>query len=86
MKSNRQLSKEIGISEQLFCMIKNGDRNITYKLAKRLNKITRIEISFWMDANPEELKEALLQMRTKSREYINFANTQGNKATGLNSR
>jgi len=39
-----------------------------------------------MDASPEELKEALLQMRTQSREYINPANTQGNKATGLNSR
>jgi len=80
MKTQREISKELGIKEQLYSMIKSGERNVTYELAKRLNKLTRIEISFWMDADIEELNEALLQMRTQSREYINPANTQGNKA------
>ncbi|RLB86484.1 MAG: hypothetical protein DRH26_17200 [Deltaproteobacteria bacterium] len=59
MATQRQISKQLGLSESLYSMIKNGDRNITYDLAKKLNRITRIEISFWMDAEKEDRKEAL---------------------------
>lgn len=49
----------LGISQPLLSMILNGERNVTYGLAKKLHALTRIEITFWMEATPDEFKSAL---------------------------
>lgn len=55
----KNMAKVLGISQPLLSMILKGDRNMTYGLAKKLNALTKIEITFWMEAAPDEIKRAL---------------------------
>lgn len=59
MNTQRKLSEQLKISEQLFSMIKTGKRNMTYKLAKKLKKITGVKVEFWMEADEKKLGEVL---------------------------
>lgn len=61
----KQISNILDVSQPYLSMILNGQRNITYKMAKKLKNITNIKIEFWMEANPDELKQALLQLTQK---------------------
>ena len=63
MLKQKDISKILKISDALLSRILSGDRNVTYKLAKKLNQITRIEKEFWMEADPEELREAFNQIK-----------------------
>ena len=54
----KNISKILGISDPLLSMILSGKRNISYRMAKKLNQLTRIEKDFWMEASPEELRRA----------------------------
>jgi len=63
MLKQTEIAKRLDISDALLSMIISGERNITYKLAKKLNKITRIEVDFWMTAKQEDLKKAFTQIR-----------------------
>jgi transcriptional regulator with XRE-family HTH domain len=55
----KHIADILGISQPLMSMILRGERNITYGLAKKLNALTKIEITFWMEAQPDEIKRAL---------------------------
>jgi transcriptional regulator with XRE-family HTH domain len=55
----KDIAELLGISQPLLSMIRNGERNVTYGLAKKLHALTRIEVTFWMDATPEEFRDAL---------------------------
>lgn len=60
----------LGISQPLLSMILRGERNITYGLAKKLNSLTKIEITFWMEAAPDELRRAFSQLPTEQKESV----------------
>jgi len=52
----------LGVSQPLMSMIFRGERNITYGMAKKLNTLTKIEIPFWMEASPADLRRAFAQL------------------------
>lgn len=61
MMKQKQISKLLNVSQGYLSGILSGNKNITYALAKKLNNITHIEICFWMEASPSELKRVFLK-------------------------
>ena len=61
--SAAKLAAKLNISDGLLSMLKSGDRDITYRLAVKLNRMSKIDIHFWMSRNYPEIKKELLKMQ-----------------------
>jgi plasmid maintenance system antidote protein VapI len=58
MKKLKELSVILGLGKPFLSMLLNGKRKMSYRIAKRLKDMTMVRIEFWMEATPEELREA----------------------------
>ena len=62
------ISQRLGISDSLLSRILSDERIITYKLAKKIASLSDKDVLFWMEAPPEELKQAFSQLNIKKDE------------------
>ena len=53
------IAATIGESAPLVNMILSGKRKVSYRLAKKLKKLTGLDELFWMEATPEQIRKGL---------------------------
>ena len=71
MMKNKHIAKTLKVSDTLVSRLLSGERKISWPLAERLSKMfPGRSISEWKRAEPEELKQALSQLKPQSRENI----------------
>jgi len=63
MKSRKQISQQLGMTEQYLSMLINGERKISWPLAEKLADLfPGKSIRDWKNSGPEELKRAFGQL------------------------
>jgi len=63
MKSRKEISQQLGMTEQYLSMLLSGERKISWPLAEKLTELfPGKSISEWKRAATEELKRAVAQI------------------------
>ncbi len=66
MKSRKEISSELGMTEQYLSMLINGERNISWPLAERLSAMfPGKSISEWKRSTPKEFERAFAQYQVE---------------------
>ena len=67
MRTQKQISKQLGISETYLSILLSGERKVSWPLAERLSKkFPGRSISEWKRVSPGELKQAFNQLKEVS--------------------
>jgi len=63
MKSRKQISQQLGMSEQYLSMLLRGERKISWPLSQKLAELfPGKDMVGWKNATPEDLKRAFSQL------------------------
>lgn len=59
MKTQNEIADQIGIKQPTLSNILNGNRGMSWDLAKRFSAVFGNEPGWWMEGTPDQIREAI---------------------------